>query len=153
MKLDLLLQSLGAALGMNDLALNEHGVVSLEFEGRYRITIEPDPDGEFFHLYSPLCRIPEDAAARYSLYEALLTANCYGRGTLGSSFAIDEASAEVVLGRRFDGESTQGQELVDALRGQLTVLDHWHTLLPEVLHPAAAHAEMSFESTSQLLRA
>jgi hypothetical protein len=125
MELSLLLHYLGTHLGLETLALNNHGVASLKFGDDLVVHLEPDPRHPWAHLYAPLCPLPVDAAAKAALFEPLLMANAFGRGTEGAAFAIDEEHQEIVLGRIFHPATTEPQELLQALQDLVGTLSIW----------------------------
>ena len=143
MKLSALLQQVANALGVASLELNEHGVLALQIDEDIVISLEPDPDEEVCHLYSSLCRVPEDAEARAQLLEALITANCFGKGTSGASFGLDDINHEILLGRVFDPEKTTPEELLPWITNMVEVIQFWRTQLQEMSPDADAAAPPS----------
>jgi len=133
MELPVLLQYVSDALGLESLELNEHGVMSLRFNDSIDLHIEPDPDDRHCHLYSQLCRVPDDAGQRLALFEALLSANCFGRGSGGATFSVDDHNREVLLGRQFDLTMTDPQQLQDWMLSVLTNMEVWRQRLPDIL--------------------
>ena len=132
MKLSSLLQQVADSLGIDSLELNEHGVLALQIDDDVVISLEPDPDEEICHLYSSLCRVPEDDEARAQLLEALMTANCFGKGTAGASFGLDDKNHEILLGRVFDPERTTSEELLPWITNMVEVIQIWRTRLQEL---------------------
>lgn len=132
MDLALLLQQLATSLGLESLELNENGVLSLEFDGEVTVHLEPDPQSDACHLYSTLCRIPDDEAARLTLFSAILAANGFGRGTLGAAFAVDEQAQEVILGRIFRPARTEAEDLRQWLSEMVSAVNIWRQRLPEL---------------------
>lgn len=137
MELPVLLQYVSQALGLETLELNEHGVLSLRFNGTIDLHVEPDPDGVHCHVYSPLCRVPEQAEPRLALFEAVLSGNCFGRGSGGAAFAYDEHNREILLCRQIVLATTDPQQLQNWMRDMLVVMETWQQRLPEILGQAA----------------
>lgn len=132
MELSLLLHYLGTHLGLDTLALNDHGVASLKFGDDFVVHLEPDLRQPWAHLYAPLCPLPADAGAKAALLEPLLIANAFGRGTGGAAFAIDEEHHEIILGRIFHPATTEPQELLQALQDLVGTLAIWKRRLHEL---------------------
>ena len=139
MELERLLQYLAQSLGHDSFRLNENGVLSLRFEGDIVIHLEPDPAETDCHLYSTLCRVPDDPRAKATLLEALLTANCFGRGTAGSAFAIDEQASEIILCRRFITEYADPADLMRWLQDMVSTMAVWRQRLPDLLGAADSY--------------
>jgi hypothetical protein len=133
MELSALLHQLASTLGMEALELNEHGVLSLQFGDTTVINLEPDPQSGECHMYSSLCRAPEDADSRSQLFGAFLAGNCFGRGTAGAAFSLDESNDEILLGRQFELEAARPEQLIAWLRDFLTIMDIWQKRLPEII--------------------
>jgi hypothetical protein len=132
MELEQLLQHLASSLGHENFELNEHGVLSLRFDDDIVVHLEPDPDEYHCHLYSTLCRVPEDTGTRQRILEALMTANTFGKGTGGAAFGLDEGQNELVLTRTFSLERVQPKDLMPWLQDMVSVMDIWRKRLPEL---------------------
>lgn len=132
MEFEQLLQYLAKSLGHESFELNENGVLSLQFGDDLLLHLEPDPDEVRFHLYSTLCRLPATEAEGAALFSALLKANCFGRGTGGAFFAVDEAQSEVLLSRVFTTARTEPDDLFSALQDMVSHMDIWRKRLPEL---------------------
>ncbi|HSJ01207.1 MAG TPA: type III secretion system chaperone [Verrucomicrobium sp.] len=145
MEFPLLLQYLGGLLGMGDLALNDNGVLSLQFGDAIVIHLEPDPDGIRGHLYGSFGPAPSDPVERARLFEALLSANCFGRGTEGATFSLDEHEQELLLGRIFICEETEPQVLFSWIKDIVGSLDVWKGRRLELLDPASPCLEEGFK--------
>ena len=132
MELEQLLHYLAQSLGQETLELNESGVLSLRFGDDIVTHLEPDPNGVDCHLYSVLCHLPEDPDSRRSLDEALMAANCFGKGTAGATFGLDEQQNEFVLTRTFRIQRTEPGDLFQWIQDTVTVMDIWRKRLPEL---------------------
>ena len=147
MSMDLahLLQQLATSLGVDSLELNEHGVLSLQFDDKVIVHMEPDPQTEDCHMYSSLCRIPDDEGARLALFSAILAANGFGRGTLGAAFAVDEQAQEVILARIFRPERTEVEDLRHWISEMVSAMNIWLQRLPELGGEGQGQAASSAE--------
>jgi hypothetical protein len=153
MELSALLHELASSLGMESLELNENGVLSLQFDDTIVINLEPDPQSGECHLYSSFCRAPEDAESRSRLFGALLAGNCFGRGTDGAAFSLDESSDEILLGRQFDLEAARPEQLLAWLRDLVTIMDIWQQRLPEITGDTARPAAQPPDESTYFIRA
>jgi len=127
-----LLQQLATSLGVDALELNEHGVLSLEFDETVTLHLEPDPHTDECHLYTTLCRIPEDDGARLTLFSAILAANGFGRGTFGAAFGVDEQAREVILARIFRPARTEAEDLRQWISELVSAVNIWRQRIPEL---------------------
>ncbi len=130
MELEQLLHYLAQSLGQETFELNEDGVLSLCFDDDIIVNLEPGPEGEDCHLYAVLCRLPADPESRLDLFEALMTANCFGKGTAGASFSLDEEENEILLGRIFRIQTTEPAALTQWLQDMISTMDIWRQRLP-----------------------
>lgn len=87
-------KSFGKTIGLPDLDLDEDGYCCLEFDGHI-VNIEFNPRSEEFFLYAHIADLP--GTGRKALYEMLLEANLFFRGTKGATLGIDRASERIVL--------------------------------------------------------
>jgi hypothetical protein len=150
MEFSMLLHYLGTQLGLDTLALNDHGVASLKFGDDLVVHLEPDPQQPVAHLYAPLCKLPADAAGRSALLEPLLIANAFGRGTAGAFFSIDENHQEILLGRILDLNRIEPQDLHQWLKDIVSTLVIWRRRLPGLQTPETKEdslPESSFDTT------
>lgn len=141
MEFEQLLQYLAKSLGHESFELNENGVLSLSFGDGILVNLEPEPDGLTFQMYSVLCRLPDTEEEAMTLFEALLKANCFGRGTSGAVFALDEQQDEILLCRSFSTARTEPADLFAALQDMVSVMDVWRERLPELGAPEPEAAE------------
>ena len=125
MELQHLLDYVAQELGLSSLDLNESGVASLQIGEHLILNIEPDPDGSHCHLYSSLCRLPSDDESRLRLYDALLRANNFGKGTAGATFSVDHQHGEILLGRVFNPAQTEPTDVMSWLQDMVEVMEIW----------------------------
>ena len=123
MDIDNLLSMFGRQLGVGELALDENGVCRLVFDEKFNMDIEPADDGTTFHVYAVVGQIPPDN--REAVYAELLSANMFGSGTGGSTFAIDKERNEIVLSRCFRSDVTDLQVFVNEVELFVNYLELW----------------------------
>jgi hypothetical protein len=151
MDLDYLLQQLATSLGTVSLELNENGVLSMQFEDDLVVNIEPELEKEICHLYCVLWRAPEDEEARLRLFTALLTANCFGHGTGGAAFSLDEQSLEILLGRTFRPERTTVEELRQWISEMIPVVEIWQRRLSDLSFDSDDDVPTEREESSEMM--
>lgn len=94
MVVDSWLHDLGQVAG-DKFALNEQGLCVLQHQDSLDIVVETPEQGEAFHIYASLMRLP-DHDAQDLLYEAL-SLNLFQLETAGGTLAIDPRSSEIVF--------------------------------------------------------
>lgn len=92
-----LLAEFGRKAGLGSLGLDDQGVCRLSFDGSLIVDLEFDEDAGVLHLYSAVGPVP--AGEREAVYQALLSANLFGRETGGATLALDRGRDEIMLCR------------------------------------------------------
>lgn len=123
MKIEALLLELGNQMGLPNLKLDNNKVCRLIFDKKFTVDIEASEDLRIVHLYSALCIIPP--RDKENLYEALLEANLFGRGTGGASFGVDLEMGEILLSRTLEMEKTDYQDFVNVLESFVNHVEAW----------------------------
>ncbi|MBF0202342.1 MAG: type III secretion system chaperone [Desulfamplus sp.] len=94
-----LLKELGLKIGLDDLALDEHNICRLIFDGKITIDMEPDAHGKALFLYTTITACPEENQAPF--LAKLLGANAFGRDTGNAFFCLDPDDGDVMLQEKF----------------------------------------------------
>lgn len=123
MKIEAILLELGNQMGLPNLKLDNNKVCRLIFDKKFTVDIEASEDLKIVHLYSALCTIPP--RDKENLYEALLEANLFGRGTGGASFGVDIEMGEILLSKTLEMEKTDYQDFVNVLESFVNHIEAW----------------------------
>lgn len=123
MKIESILTELGNQMGLPNLKLDANKVCRLIFDKKFTVDIEASEDLTIVHLYSALCTIPP--SDKENLYESLLEANLFGRGTGGSAFGVDIEMGEILLSRTVVMEKTDYQDFVNILEAFVNHVEAW----------------------------
>ncbi|OIO60650.1 MAG: hypothetical protein COZ46_01295 [Verrucomicrobia bacterium CG_4_10_14_3_um_filter_43_23] len=118
-----ILSELGKQMGLGNLKLDENKVCRLIFDKKFTVDIEANDDESIAHIYSAVCIIPP--IEKEALYEKLLDANPFGRGTGGASFGIDLEMGEILITRTLVLDKTDYQDFVNALESFVNHLEAW----------------------------
>jgi len=94
-QVQLLLRDLGKLVGMNDLALDEHGRCALLIDDRLEISVTFANGDDHLVMAALVGELPADAPQER--YAALLDANFFWRGTNGATLGVDRDTRAVVL--------------------------------------------------------
>src|SRR5471032_566764 len=100
-------------------SMNPGGTLALNFDQGININLEHDSEEDVMHIYSVLGEEPVDDGSRLDLYSAMLEANLFGHETEGATLAIDSATREILLTRRFDLANTTGEMVHEAATGMV----------------------------------
>lgn len=95
MNTDDVIQTIATAMGVPDLALDEHGCASLRIDEAIDLHFEASSSSHLLHVFCILGSVP--ARDRESCFERLLRANLFGADTGGATLAIDAEFNEIVL--------------------------------------------------------
>lgn len=123
MKIESVLTELGNQMGLPNLKLDDNKVCRLIFDKKFTVDIEASEDLKIVHIYSALCIIPP--RDKENLYEALLEANLFGRGTGGASFGIDLEMGEILLSITIEMEKVDYQDFVNVLEKFVNHVEAW----------------------------
>lgn len=123
MKIESVLTELGNQMGLPNLKLDGNKVCRLIFDKKFTVDIEASEDLKIVHIYSALCIIP--ARDKETLYESLLEANLFGRGTGGSAFGIDLEMGEILLSRTIEMDKVDYQDFVNVLEAFVNHVEAW----------------------------
>lgn len=123
MKIESLLTELGNQMGLPNLKLDENKVCRLIFDKKFTVDIEASEDLKIVHIYSALCIIPP--RDKENLYESLLEASLFGRGTGGASFGVDVEMGEILLSVTVEMEKTDYQDFVNILEKFVNHVEAW----------------------------
>lgn len=123
MNINDLLARLASVIGLDSLALDEHGLCRVTFDNNLAVTLEAAQGGRTLILSSILGPIPPHL--RRSLYTAMLEANLAAQSTHGAVFSIDPASDEVVMSLSLDGTAMVYEEFEKTAEGFLNRLETW----------------------------
>lgn len=125
MKIESILTELGNQMGLPNLKLDANKVCRLIFDKKFTVDIEASEDLKIVHLYSALCTIPP--SDKETLYESLLEANLFGRGTGGAAFGVDTEPGreEILLSRTVVMEKTDYQDFVNILESFVNHVEAW----------------------------
>ena len=123
MDIDNLLGMFGQQLGVGALTFDENGVCRLVFDGKFDMDIESADDGVALYVYAVVGQVP--AGNRETVYAELLSANLFGAGTGGATFAIDRERNEIVLSRCFRADATDFHVFVNEVESFVNYLELW----------------------------
>lgn len=112
---------LGAALGIDDLQLDENGYAALGFDDLL-VNFELDEERERLLLTASLGRPEGDKLAAYEL---LLAANYLWQGTGGGTLALEEESGEIVLQKPLPLATLDQQALETAIEVYVDTAELW----------------------------
>ena len=123
MNIEDVLKELGNQMGLPNLKLDENKVCRLIFDKKFTIDIEASEDLKTVHIYSALCIIPP--RDKETLYESLLEANLFGRGTGGAAFGVDIEMGEILLSQKLVMEKLDYQDFVNVLESFVNHVEAW----------------------------
>ena len=87
------------------------------------MNIEPADDGVSLHVYAVVGEVPP--GNREAFYAELLSANLFGAGTGGATFAFDRGRNEIVLSRCFRAEAIDFHVFVNEVESFVNYLELW----------------------------
>lgn len=149
MNIEDVLKELGNQMGLPNLKLDENKVCRLIFDKKFTIDIEASEDLKTVHIYSAICIIPPENQLK--LYESLLEANLFGRGTGGSAFGVDLEMGEILLSRSLDMEKVQHQDFVNILEAFVNHVEAWTEKIDtgEYAHGASSSSSKKHSSLNE----
>jgi hypothetical protein len=119
-----LLSALGARMGLPDLQLDESRSCQLLFDGHLAVDIEaPVDQGGIVFLHSTVGIVRPEG--REALFQQLLEANLFGRGTGGAVLSVDGQRYEILLHRSLQTRQIDFSDFVDALEQFIQYASHW----------------------------
>lgn len=141
---------LGQDIGL-PLQLDQNRACRLVFDDRIEVDIEA-PEGQrgVVHLSCALAPVP--AGAREPLYEALLEANLFGRGTGGAALGLDKSFNEIVLTRTLSMDDLHYQDFVKAIEQLVLYAGTWTERIASFAHRAAPKASSDEASATPMIR-
>lgn len=137
-KADLLVATLGGALGVEDLALDEAGYALLIFDETIVVNLEFDPVGGRMLFYCFLAELPEEPPA--SLLKEALAANLLWHGTRGATLALEEMGNGLTLCHAEAISSLTDRGLEDVLDAFVQTAADWREKAANLLEDAATPA-------------
>ncbi len=123
MDIHAILSQLGQQMGLPQLKLDDNRVCRLVFDQRLVVDIEATDDEKIVHLYALAGEVPPEN--KEDFMSVLLEANLFGKGTGGSSFALDHNHQEVYLCRVILIDSLAYQDFVNLLEAFVNHLEAW----------------------------
>lgn len=144
------LKQLGQDMGL-PLKLDANRACRLVFDGRIEVDIEaPEGQGDTVHLSCAVGNIP--AGSREALYEALLEANLFGRGTGSAVLGIDKAFNEIVLTRTLPMDGTRYQDFVKAIEQLVLHANTWTERIANFGHETSPPKAAGEPTPSSMIR-
>lgn len=110
-------------MGLPNLKLDDNKVCRLIFDKKFTVDIEASEDLKKVHIYSALCTIPP--RDKENLFESLLEANLFGRGTGGAAFGVDLEMGEILLSVSMVMDKTDYQDFVNTLESFVNHVEAW----------------------------
>lgn len=123
MDIHAILSQLGDQMGLSQLKLDENRVCRLVFDQRLTVDIEASDDEKIVYIYALAGQMPPEG--KEAIMANLLEANLFGKGTGGSSFALDHNHQEIYLCRILSVEALHYQDFVNILEGFVNHLEAW----------------------------
>jgi hypothetical protein len=123
MDIHAILSQLGQQMGLPQLKLDENRVCRLIFDQKLVVDIESTDDEKIVHLYALVG--PVSPEHKEDFMAVLLEANLFGKGTGGSTFALDHNHNDVYLCRIIAIESIVYQDFVNILETFVNHLESW----------------------------
>jgi hypothetical protein len=145
------IKELGQAMGL-PLKLDRNRACRLVFDGKIEVDIEAPADGGgIVFLHTAVGTVP--SGGREALYQSLLEANLFGRGTGGGVLAVDPEFNEIMLTRTLAMDRIFYQDFVKEPEQHVLHANTWLDRLATHAHgnPEAAD-DPGAASASTLLR-
>ena len=127
MDADQLLNSLGIAMGLQQLAFDEQGCARLMFDGKLAVNLEHEAGSAVLQMYSVVGELPPED--REVLYAMLLKANLFGGETQGATLAVDPLQHEIVLCRTVALEGLPAAAFAAQVEAFVSTTEHWQQRL------------------------
>lgn len=89
-----IIQEMGAAIGIPEMALDAEGFCSLSFDDRIDLGLQYNPNNDSLILFSDIGDIPVDRMT--DVYRHMLRANRFWQGTGGATLSVDEDNAAAI---------------------------------------------------------
>lgn len=141
---------LGQDMGL-PLKLDANRACRLVFDGRIEVDIEaPEGQGDAVHLSCAVGNVP--AGGREALYEAMLEANLFGRGTGGAVLGIDKSFNEIVLTRTLQMDGTRYQDFVKAIEQLVLHANTWTGRIASFAHGSPAQKSAIDPASPSMIR-
>jgi hypothetical protein len=133
-----LLHNFGKTIGLPDLAPDETGYCCLMFDENV-VNIEFDEATEQVFLYSNVGDLPKEG--REGLYEMLLEANYFFRGTRGATLSVDTGSDRVVAAYQVPLGALGNSQFESTVENFVHVTESWKKKLCEFQMDAGQSSE------------
>jgi hypothetical protein len=130
MSLETLVASVGEALNVQDLRLNENKVCEFTVDERLTISIEASALEDAAHFYVLVTRAPDTGRAEF--YAQLLEAQLYNRELgEGIAFGLDQETGEISLNRKLSLANVEDDSFLAALNEFVNWADYWQQKLAD----------------------
>ncbi|MDR3077843.1 MAG: type III secretion system chaperone [Planctomycetota bacterium] len=113
--------ALTASLGLDQPVFNQ-GTAAFQFDDLV-LNFHADDEGGRLTLFMDLGELPEDPAARLTVYALLLKANAFGRRTGGGVLGIDDDESRINFSLALSGEFLEESQLERAVEAFLNVAE------------------------------
>lgn len=127
------LEALGRKIGIR-IEPDENGTCALELADGRPLVVQRRADADELDFVATLGEVPE--AARAAVFERLLAANFYWKGTLGATLSWNDELAQVVLIYPFPSAAASPAELENVFARFLELQDAWRERLGELVAAA-----------------
>ncbi|MEJ2794936.1 type III secretion system chaperone [Iodobacter sp. LRB] len=121
-----LIRELGVALAVPDMEADEGGYLSLTIDS-LQIHLQYDEEADDILVFAGLLAL--DNSRKVEIYEQLLAANLFWRGTRGGTFSVDFDSGWVYLANRLATTGLELKTLELWLELFVNLVLHWQQLL------------------------
>ncbi|MDD2966668.1 MAG: type III secretion system chaperone [Desulfovibrionaceae bacterium] len=128
MNLSLVLEQLGADIGLGALSLDADGQCSLLFDGEHEVTFTPNAEDHSLLLHCEVgtfSKLPSEACPE------LMQASLLGAETGGAALALHRGLDKIILWKRHDENFADVHALRQALEAFLAQAIHWKTRLAD----------------------
>lgn len=130
MSFETLVASVGEALNISDLRLNENKVCEFTVDERLTVSIEASTFDDAAHFYALVTRALE--TGREEFYAQLLEAQLYNRELgEGIAFGLDQETGEISLNRKLSLAGVENESFLAALNEFVNWADYWQQKLAD----------------------
>ncbi|WP_185961354.1 type III secretion system chaperone [Telmatospirillum sp. J64-1] len=123
-----ILAEFGRTIGLEELTFDAYGYCCLGFDN-VLVNMELVPQAQQLMLYAHLGLAPQPASAE--LYESLLEANHFFRGTGGATIGVDPATRSIALVYALPLPSLTPVLLEAEIKGFVDIAESWMTRLDQ----------------------
>lgn len=119
-----LISALGHVVGLDRLALDSDGALTLQVGDHAKLHFQHDPIVDWFTLFVPLGTVPLEG--RSQLLSEMLRANLFWQATLGATLSLDDQEPpRAVVAMRLPCASTTPAAFVEEVEHLLKVAHDW----------------------------